>query len=183
MSVLNSTIQYQEIPEAPGYRVGSDGTVWSRKNRRWGLLDYWKQMRSPTTRLGYVEVRLRVDGGNKTFSVSRLVAKAFLPNPDGKAEVNHKDGNKRNNAVENLEWVTKSENHRHAYANGLRYRPWGTKAKSAKLTESDIPEIRNLWRSGLTKVAIAKKYGVSESAVGCVIRGITWVHVQDTESD
>ena len=62
---------------------------------------------------------LRVTIGDKAVSVHRLVASAFVPNPSGHVEVNHRDGDKANNAAENLEWCSRSENMRHAYANGL----------------------------------------------------------------
>ena len=73
---------------------------------------------------GYLEVNLYKHGENgkkngKNYLVHRLVTFSFIPNPDNKPEVNHKDGNKSNNDVSNLEWVTKSENIRHAYATGL----------------------------------------------------------------
>ena len=60
---------------------------------------------------------------NKTYKIHRLVAKAFIPNPKNKAEINHKDGDKHNNDVLNLEWVTREENIQHAFANGMISRP------------------------------------------------------------
>lgn len=65
------------------------------------------------------KVKLWKDGEMKTHLVSRLVATAFIPNPENKEEVNHKNGNPLDNSVENLEWVTRSENIRHAFKNGL----------------------------------------------------------------
>ena len=56
---------------------------------------------------------------NKTYKIHRLVAKAFIENPKNKAEVNHKDGDKHNNNVDNLEWVTREENMQHAFMNGM----------------------------------------------------------------
>lgn len=67
----------------------------------------------------YVKVSLTVNGKSQNKLVHRLVAQAFIPNPENKPEVNHKDGNKLNNCLDNLEWVTKSENIKHAYRTGL----------------------------------------------------------------
>ena len=69
---------------------------------------------------GYCTVSLSVQSKQRTMSVHRIVATAFIPNPDGKRTVNHKDGNKLNNSVENLEWATHSENIVHANKTGLR---------------------------------------------------------------
>lgn len=69
---------------------------------------------------GYFRVRIYKDGQRKTVKVHREVAKAFLPNPENKPEVNHKDGDKGNNHVNNLEWATSDENVRHAYRTGLK---------------------------------------------------------------
>lgn len=82
---------------------------------------------------GYHRVELHANGNKTKFLVHRLVADMFLPNPDNKSEVNHKDGNKDNNTVDNLEWCTHRENMKHAYVNNL-VNPhkalsarWGTK--------------------------------------------------------
>lgn len=70
---------------------------------------------------GYMRVRIFEETGRrKTAKVHRIVAQAFVPNPENKPEVNHKDGNKKNNNAENLEWVTPSENTAHAYKNGMK---------------------------------------------------------------
>ena len=68
---------------------------------------------------GYLRVTLSKNNKQRTFRVNILVAKAFIPNPENKPEVNHIDGNKENNKVDNLEWNTRSENELHAYKNGL----------------------------------------------------------------
>ena len=74
---------------------------------------------STKDRHGYLSVDLYKDGERMTRGIHRLVAEAFIPNPYDKPEVNHKDGNKHNNCVSNLEWVTKKENCRHAWNMGL----------------------------------------------------------------
>ena len=65
---------------------------------------------------------LSKDSSNRTFLVHRLVAEAFLPNPENKPQVNHIDGNHQNNSVDNLEWVTAQENQRHAVRMGIHSR-------------------------------------------------------------
>ena len=77
------------------------------------ILNYNKSNR------GYLQVCLTKDGKSKTYTVHRLVAKAFLPNLKNKRQVNHIDGNKENNSIDNLEWVTSSENNKHAFITGL----------------------------------------------------------------
>lgn len=63
---------------------------------------------------------MNIDGKPKSYLVHRLVAKLFIPNPDNKPDVNHKNGDKHDNSVKNLEWCTKSENEKHAWKNGLK---------------------------------------------------------------
>lgn len=78
-----------------------------------------KILSSRINNCGYLEVRLSKDGRTKTRPVHVLLAEVFIPNPDNKPEVNHINGNKIDNRIENLEWVTHSENMLHAYALGL----------------------------------------------------------------
>ena len=93
------------------YRVSNTGKVLSvRRNREFSL--------NPNPL--YVNVSLSKEGDSKSFSVHRLVAKAFVPNPENKTDVNHIDGNKLNNNSWNLEWTTKSENIKHALKLGLK---------------------------------------------------------------
>lgn len=102
----------------------------------------------PTKARGYQTLRLRKNQKYKSFLVHRLVAIAFLPNPEGKKEVNHIDGNKENNRLDNLEWATHQENLIHAYANGLTKGPNvngkmnGEGNGQAKLTEERVKFIR-----------------------------------------
>jgi hypothetical protein len=81
-------------------------------------------------RKGYLAVDLYDNGERKTKRVHRLVAEAFVPNPHGKPEINHIDGNRHNNKVSNLEWVTKKENCRHAWDNGLVTPSYGMLGKT-----------------------------------------------------
>lgn len=98
------------------YKVSNLGRVISNR------INYHKGTKflAPFDNGGYDRITFRVNYKDYKFLVHRLVAEAFIPNPENKGFVNHIDGNKRNNSVENLEWVTKSENTRHAIRIGLR---------------------------------------------------------------
>lgn len=85
------------------------------------LLSYErKNLKGEITEKGYIRVSLHKNGFRKVFRVHRLVAQAFIPNPLNKPQINHKDGNKLNNCVDNLEWATNKENIKHAIQNKLR---------------------------------------------------------------
>lgn len=88
---------------------------------------------------GYEIVDLYKNGKRKTVRVHRLVAEAFIPNNDNKPEVNHIDGNKHNNNVDNLEWVTKKENCRHAWNNNLIKPSYGVRRQIIIPTYQQIP--------------------------------------------
>ena len=110
--------QWRIIRDRPKYEVCNDGRVRNRKTGRVLSPDMYKNK-------GYEFVGLCGDNDRKMRFVHRLVAEAFIENDDpSKNEVNHIDGNKRNNHVDNLEWVTRSENMIHAYNNNLK-RPSG----------------------------------------------------------
>lgn len=102
--------EWREIKQNTNYIVSDDGRV-----RRIGS----NKDHSVMIRNGYEVIDLYCGSVRRRFRVHRLVADAFIPNPYNKPEVNHIDGNKRNNRVDNLEWVTRQENIRHAWDNGL----------------------------------------------------------------
>lgn len=120
---------------------------------------------------GYVKVRLIYNGKDETHRVHRLVAEAFIDNPEGKETVNHIDGNKQNNNVLNLEWSNRSEQMVHAYKNNLKV-PVHT---NRKLTDEQAEAIRKEYVRQSKEhgtVALAKKYGVNNSTIGMIVRGI-----------
>ena len=113
---------------------------------------------------GYRMVVLTVDGKKLYPMVHRLVAKAFIPNPQNLREVNHKDGNKLNNSLDNLEWVTTRENQLHARDMGLE-----TKCKINM-------EIANMIRADVgTHKELAKKYGLKKTQIGLIRQNKRWV--------
>jgi len=114
---------------------------------------------------GYFVVNLRSNAKTKQFKVHRLVIEAFI----GYSElfVNHKDLNKLNNSIENLEYVTNAENLLHAFKNGV-------KVGKTILNADQREKIRLMRKSGFLLKTIAKKFNVSESAISEVARGTTW---------
>ena len=81
---------------------------------------------------GYYKVQLWVNKKQKMCLVHRLIAQTFIPNPKNLPQINHKDGNKRNNNIDNLEWVTDKENKAHGYKNGFYNNLYGSKSHKAK---------------------------------------------------
>ena len=119
---------------------------------------------------GYPSVRIK----ERWRAVHRLVMAAFRgPCPVG-MEVNHIDGDKSNNDVSNLEYVTPSENHRHAYRIGLMKAQRGSGNSNSKLMEGDVLAIRRRLNSGEIQRLIAGDYGVSRSLIRAIKLGEAW---------
>lgn len=106
----------------------------------------------------------------RNYSLHRLVASAFLPNPDNKPQVNHKDGNKHNNKVSNLEWVTAAENARHAIENGFTTK-MGKNEGNIKYTNKQCADVMKRIASGMTYRDAGKKYRMPYSTVAHLMRG------------
>ena len=133
------------------------------------------------TKDGYIKVRLNKKDKDKTARVHRLVAEAFIPNLENKDTVHHKDGNKQNNHFSNLEWFDRSEQMYHAYDLQLKKSQTGIENKNSKLTSDDIKEIRKLYvrqSKEYGTVALAKKYGVTDSVIGLIIRNKSYKKVK-----
>jgi len=132
----------------------------------------------PTSR-GYVRAALYKDGKTKYYSIHRLVAQAFIPNSHNKEEVNHKDGNKLNNCVTNLEWNTRGENERHARANGFKNMV-GENHPNSLFTNNQVKSIRNVKKyTDLTVPQIAHLLDRSKHTISSIIARRGWTHLED----
>jgi hypothetical protein len=123
----------------------------------------------------YNYVSLHGPLGKYNLMVHRLIAIAFIPNPECKEQVNHKDGNKRHNYLSNLEWTTQFENMQHAVTNGLA--PRGESSYLAKVTEADVLAIRISAAKGESLKDLAEIYGLDRGTISAMLLGNTWKHV------
>lgn len=142
------------------------------------------RIRKPATdAAGYKTITLSKANHIQGIRIHRLVAIAFLGLQPSK-EVNHKNGNKADNRLENLEWLTRSENllHRHRVL-GLKLRrdDKGEKNLNSKLTNQDVREIRRLYATGnFSQAELSKTFRICSSGISHVITGRTWSHVTES---
>lgn len=124
---------------------------------------------------GYNRRYLRCKIGGKEYNIHRLIAETFIPNPFNKPQVNHIDGNKHNNSVNNLEWVTAYENNLHAREMGLCIGPKsGENSNCSKLDDTTINYIKSIhkpYTKQFSTRTLAKKYNVNECWLSSVLNG------------
>lgn len=151
------------------FLVTDDGRVLSKATN--------KVIKQHTNFRGY-KVFATYIGGRKGIAVCprvhRLVAKAFIPNPENKPQINHIDGNKVNNRWTNLEWNTNLENSHHAIRTGLTKVDYGENSRLAKLTNTQVKEIRAKIARGMPMVKLIKEYGLAKSTMYDIKNNITY---------
>lgn len=126
----------------------------------------------------YKKVVLRNNNTIKNCYVHRLIAEAFIPNPENKPVVNHKDGNKWNNNISNLEWVTHQENDVHAVSIGLKkvsgYNKYKVGKAARRFSDDEVENIKDMYNSGMMMSEIARKMNCYDSVINNIINGKTY---------
>lgn len=169
-------IKWKKINGWP-YDVSSNGLL--RRTKKANGTYVGRIVRPSFVKNGYGIVILQNCGKKKTTRIHRLVAEAFIgPCPDG-LQVNHKDGNKRNNLASNLEYVDRVGNMQHAAKMGLLKGPGtrGTGHAGTKLTEQNVLDIRSYLAKGFTVKQAAAFFSIGESCVAHIKFRRTWRHI------
>ena len=166
--------EWKVIEGWDAYEISNRGVV-----RRAGRVLRWRACGRRNEK--YPRVALHQEGIRKDVPIHHLVALHFIgPRPEG-LQINHKDRNRFNPSVENLEYVTPAYNTQHSYDNG-RKGLLGQRNPAAKLTQEQVAEIKELYQprtiGGMGQVALAKKYGVTQTAIWAVLNGKCWKGVQ-----
>jgi hypothetical protein len=143
-----------------------------------GLIRDGRLLSKHLSNKSYYFVSMYLKGKTFKFYLHRLVAECYIPNPENKPQVNHINGNKLDNRIVNLEWVTNQENRNHAVENGLH--PKGEQMGNSKFTEEDIKWIRqnyipNHHQFGMS--AIARKFNTYASTIHKIIHRTRWKHI------
>jgi hypothetical protein len=179
----NSILEFRDVPNFPGYRVGNDGSVWSQWDScRWGRVrkERWRRMKLSPNPRGYPRVNLALSERKtyKTFRVHRLVLEAFVgPCPDG-LECRHKNGVKTDNRLENLIWGTPEENRGDNHTHGTYQN--GENHSQAKLEAAQVLEIRRRRAAGESLKQLAEEFGVNVPNISSIVNRRSWKHLPPT---
>ncbi len=152
-----------------GYKVTEDGTVYGK---------FGKRLSPSNNGRGYLILGLMIDGSRRTVGVHKLVAMAYVDNPNNFFEVNHKDGNKLNNHYTNLEWCTRGDNILHAYESNLRSAT-GSKNSRCKTDEEEVRDICWALECGYTAAQI-RDQGYNYNLVRAIKSRKNWTHISNT---
>ena len=163
-------MEMREIPGFPSYWCSEDGEIYSAKRS-----GSFVRMKKAVKRTGYESIALMVGSTYRYPLVHRLVLETFK-GPARGLHCNHKNGIRSDNRLENLEWVTRAENERHARS-VLGKKLHGEHHPVSKLKPADIVEIRRLKAEGQTYNALSQRFGVGISQLARIVKGEKWRHI------
>ena len=165
------------------YAITRDGKVWSHKYKKFMMPHKFRD------KVWYYSISLWKNRVGSNFKIHRLVAQAYIPNPQNLAEVNHKNGIKNDNRVENLEWMSRKDNLAYGWKMipmGIRNIRRGENSGKAKITEEIVRQIRKDYsiKDGMAKKShktsfrkLAKKYHMGKSNIEAIVTRRSWAHI------
>ncbi|HTQ65351.1 MAG TPA: NUMOD4 motif-containing HNH endonuclease [Puia sp.] len=183
--MVSSKEEWKDVVGYEGlYKVSSFGKVFNY-SKSW-LSGRWitrtlheQECKYYLDKKGYVILNLRKNKVQKLHKLHRIVATAFIANPENKLTVNHINGIKSDNSVANLEWATQKENMVHAWSNNLMNQKKGENHHNSKLKTDDVLKIRD---SKISDYELARQYGMSRSAIQAIKKRRRWQHIPETIS-
>jgi len=166
---MSNQEKWRDIKGFPNHKISNLGRLKSFGVKKEGVI-----IKGFLDKDGYRRHFMRYKNISKNKLAHRLVAEAFIPNPENKPQVNHKDGNKLNNKVDNLEWCSSQENIAHACETGLRKNK-GEHNVKAKLKAYEVDQIKHALSMGVAPKNLAKEYGVTRTTIYDIKNKKTWV--------
>lgn len=176
--------EYKTIPWAKKYKVSNTGKIFSFAKIKLGIELVPHSCVNKRKCGGVLYPYVSIADNNKqikNYNIHRLVAEMFIPNPENKKFVNHIDGDKQNNVVNNLEWVTPKENTQHALKNKLLNPPVGERSSSAVYTEPQVLEAIKLLSTGKTNKEVAEITNIDTRAISDIRNKKRWSYLWDTD--
>lgn len=181
----SGTVEYREIPSLPGFRVGSDGSIWScwklegQGNRLgWKAVmshTAWRKLKPTPNRFGYLRVRFSIQNKSRQPYIHLLVLEAFAgPRPLGMVAC-HNDGDRTNNVPSNLRWDTHEANQQDKRTHGTL--ACGSKVGTSRLTEAQVREIIEQLQNRVGFRELGRRYKVGHFSISAIAHGKTWKHI------
>ncbi len=178
--------QIKDIPGFPGYRVDTDGMVWScleqiHEKGSWGLqtrqTDMWKKLNPCRDGRGYVRVYFFINGKRIHPTIHKLVLNTFVSERPNKMQCRHLNGVRTDNRLANLQWGTVKENHADKKLHGTHLQ--GETISWHKLTESQVHRIRLMKEitPNIKQTEMAKFFNVSKYTISDILLGKSWKHI------
>lgn len=180
---MESVVEYRDIEGFPGYRVGSDGTFWTRKRigAHGALGEEWRLMKPDVNKYGHALIAVMHNGVKSRRYAHHFVLEAFVGKKPAKHFVaRHLNDIGSDNRVENLAWGSLADNYRDRYVNGTACK--GSGHHKSKLSEDQVFSISQDLQGGLSAPCIAKKHRVSISCVSAIKGGYHWNHITGGKS-